>query len=121
MLMLLVTVGILTFSSCKKQDPKQLPEKITVSGHVTDKEGQPFENVSVYVNESSFMMIAIPVANTHTDENGLYQIEFSPKEGKSYSIDFQILKDDYQYYHDHSLDPWEAEQEYDVVLKKGDE
>ena len=119
MLMLLVAAGMLTFSSCKKEkEQKQLPETITVSGQVTDENGQPFENVSVYVDESSFMMIAIPVANTHTDENGLYQIEFSPKGGQSYSIEFQILKDDYQYYHDHYLDPWEAEQEYDAVLKK---
>lgn len=121
MLMLLVAAGMLTFSSCKKDEPKQLPEKITVSGQVTDKDGQPFENVSVYIDESSFMVYAIPVANTYTDENGVYQIEFSPREGQSYSIEFQILKDDYQYYHHHSLDPWEAEQEYYVVLKKSEE
>ena len=121
MLMLLVVAGMLTFSSCKKDEQKQLPEKNTVSGQVTDKDGQPFENVSVYIDESSFMVYAIPVANTHTDENGVYQIEFSPREGQSYSIEFQTLKDDYQYYHHHSLDSWEAEQEYNVVLKKSEE
>lgn len=119
MLMLLVAAGMLTFTSCKKE--KVLPEKITVSGQVTDKDGQPFENVSVYIDESSFMVYAIPVANTYTDENGVYQIECSPREGQSYSIEFQILKDDYQYYHHHSLDPWEAEQEYNVILKKSEE
>ena len=119
MLMLMVAAGMLIFTSCQKE--KVLPEKTIVSGQVTDKDGQPFENVSVYIDESSFMVYAIPVANTHTDENGVYQIEFSPREGQSYSIEFQILKDDYQYYHHHSLDPWEAEQEYNVVLKKSEE
>ena len=118
MLMLLVAAGIMTFSSCKKDEPKQLPEKITVTGQVTNEDERPFEGVSVYVYESSFMMIAIPVANTKTDENGLYQIEFSPREGQSYRLTFEIKKDDYQYSHKYYLDPWEAEQEYHAVLKK---
>lgn len=121
MLMLLVAAGMTTFSSCKKDEPKQLPEKITVSGQVTNEDEQPLEGVSVYVYESSFMMIAIPVANTKTDENGLYQIEFSPREGQSYRLTFEIKKDDYQYSHKHYLDSWEAEQVCDVVLKKTEE
>lgn len=121
MLMLLVATCLMIFSSCKKDEPKQLPETITVSGQVTNEDGQPFEDVSVYVYESSFMMIAIPVANTKTDENGLYQIEFSPREGQSYRLTFEIKKDDYQYSHKYYLDPWEAEQVYDVVLKKSGE
>ena len=118
MLMLLVVAGISTFNSCKKQEPKQLPETITVSGQVTDKDRQPFDGVNVYVYESSFMVISIPVANTITDDNGLYQIEFSPEEGNSYSLRFETTKDGERYYHRYYLDPMEAEQEYNVVLEK---
>ena len=118
MLMLLVVAGMLTFSSCKKDEQKQLPEKITVSGQVTDKDGQPFENVSVYIDESSFMVYAIPVANTHTDENGYYEVGFKPNKDYTYLVNYQILKDGHLYYHNFSLTKWEAVQEHDVVWEK---
>ena len=120
MLMLLVVAGMATFTSCtkKEQEPKQLPETITVSGQVTDKDGQPFENVSVYVYESGFMVYAIPVANAKTDENGFYQVEYFPDERYLYSLRFE----GYGYYQSwHGLTKWDAVQEHDEVLKKNDE
>ena len=119
MLMLLVAVGISTLTSCKKEPEKQLPETITVSGYVTDINGQPFENVSVYVYESAFMTYAIPVANAHTDENGFYQVEYSPDERYVYKLLFEANKDGYSYYQSwYGLTKWEAVQEHDEVLKK---
>ena len=117
-MMLLVVAGILTFSSCNKY---KLPEKITVYGQVTDKDGQLWEGVSVEVSRAQFMGMTIPVEDTHTDENGFYEISFKPNKENTYGVTFQVMKDDYQYYHNHSLDLWEAEQEYNVVLKKYDE
>ena len=72
MLMLLVVASMLTFTSCRKVF-KILPETVTVSGQVTDENGQPFEGVSVSVSKSTFMSLIIPVTGTKTDENGFYQ------------------------------------------------
>ena len=122
MLMLLVAASISTLTSCKKEPEKQLPETITVSGCVTDINGQPFENVSVYVYESAFMTYAIPVANAHTDENGLYQVEYSPDERYVYYLLFEANKDGYSYNQSwHGLTKWDAVQEHDQVLKKSTE
>ena len=123
MLMLLVVASISTLTSCKKEtEPKQLPETITVSGQVTDEDGQHFENVSVYVYESAFMTYAIPVANAHTDENGFYQVEYSPDERYVYKLLFEANKDGYSYYQSwYGLTKWDAVQEHDQVLKKSTE
>lgn len=119
MLMLLVAASISTLTSCKKEPEKQLPETITVSGYVTDINGQPFENVSVYVYESAFMTYAIPVANAHTDEYGFYQVEYSPDEHYVYKLLFEANKDGYSYYQSwYGMTKWDAVQEHDEVLKK---
>ena len=117
MLMLLVAAGMLTFTSCKKE--KVLPEKITVSGCVTYEDGQPFEGVEVQVYSNTFMGPSMPVGEAvYTDENGHYEVEFKPNKDYTYRVNYQILKDGHQYYHNFSLTKWEAVQEHDVVWEK---
>ena len=122
MLLLLVAAGMLTFTSCKKE--KVRPEKITVSGQVTDKNGQPVQNVEVQVCYMTFMGMNTPMGDIHyTDKNGYYQIGFTPSEDHTitYHISYEITIDNYSYHHSYSVDPWVAEQEHDVVLKKAGE
>lgn len=63
MLMLLVVAGMVSFTSCRKVF-NILPETVTVSGQVTDENGQPFEGVGVSVSKSTFMSLIIPVTGT---------------------------------------------------------
>ena len=117
MLMLLVAAGMLTFTSCQKE--KVLPEKITVRGCVTYEDGQPFEGVEVQVYSNTFMGPSMPVGEAvYTDENGHYEVEFKPNKDYTYRVNYQILKDGHQYYHNFSLTKWEAVQEHDVVWEK---
>ena len=115
--MLLVAASMLAFTSCKKV-LKVLPETVTVSGHVTDENGQPFEGVSVSVSKSTFMSLIIPVTDTKTDENGFYQVEFEPDEDETFTMRYEIDKDGYHYKAYYGVDKWKAVQEHDVVLKK---
>ncbi len=117
MLMLLVVASMLTFTSCRKVF-KILPETVTVSGQVTDENGQPFEGVSVSVDKSTFMSLIIPVTGTKTDENGFYQVEFEPDEDHTFTMRYEIDKDGCQYVAYYGVDKWKAVQEHDVVLKK---
>ena len=117
MLMLLVAASMVTFTSCRKVF-KILPETVTVSGQVTDENGQPFEGVSVSVSKSTFMSLIIPVTGTTTDENGFYQVEFEPDEDHTFTMRYEIDKDGYQYVAYYGVDKWKAVQEHDVVLKK---
>lgn len=120
--MLLVAAGIMTFSSCKKDEPKQLPEKVTVSGQVTDKDGHPWVGVHIQMSYNTFMYPSMDLGEAiYTDENGHYEIEFKPETGHSYRVNFKIVKDGYEYSHHYYADPWIAEQEYNVVLKKSGE
>ena len=117
---ILVIAIMLLCGSCKKEDV--LPEKITVSGQVTNEAGQPVKDVQVQVGYSSFMGVSIPLGDTHyTDENGLYQIEFAPDLDYTYTIDYEITIDDYYYHYSYDLTKWEAIQEHDVVLRKTEE
>ena len=116
-LMLLVAASMLTFTSCRKVF-KILPETVTVSGHVTDENGQPFEGVSVSVSKSTFMSLIIPVTGTKTDEKGFYQVEFEPDEDETFTMRYEIDKDGYHYQAYYGVDKWKAVQEHDVVLKK---
>ena len=116
MLMLLVAASMLTFTSCKKVS-KVLPETVTVSGRVTDENGQPFEGVSVSVSKSTFMSVTIPVTGTKTDENGFYQVEFEPDD-ETFTMRYTIDKDGYHYVAFYGVDKWKAVQEHDVVLIK---
>ena len=117
MFMLLIVASMLTFTSCRKVF-KILPETVTVSGQVTDENGQPFEGVSVSVDKSTFMSLIIPVTGTKTDENGFYQVEFEPDEDHTFTMRYEIDKDGYQYVAYYGVDKWKAVQEHDVVLKK---
>ena len=117
MFMLLVAASMLTFTSCRKVF-KILPETVTVSGQVTDENGQPFEGVGVSVKKSTFMSLIIPVTGTKTDENGFYQVEFEPDEDHTFTMRYEIDKDGYQYVAYYGVDKWKAVQEHDVVLKK---
>lgn len=114
--MLLVAASMVTFTSCRKVF-KILPETVTVSGQVTDENGQPFEGVSVSVSKSTFMSVTIPVTGTKTDENGFYQVEFEPDE-ETFTMRYTLDKDDYHYVAFYGVDNWNAVQEHDVVLIK---
>ena len=117
MALLLVAASMLTFTSCRKVF-KILPETVTVSGQVTDENGQPFEGVSVSVSKSTFMSLIIPVTGTKTDENGFYQVEFEPDEDETFTMRYEIDKDGYHYQAYYGVDKWKAVQEHDVVLIK---
>ena len=116
MLMLLVAVGMMTLTSCRKVF-NILPKTVTVSGQVTDENGQPFKGVGVSVSKSTFMSLIIPVTGTKTDENGFYQVEFEPDE-EAFTMRYEIDKDGYHYLACYGVDKWKAVQEHDVVLKK---
>ena len=117
---ILVIAVMLLCGSCKKENV--LPEKITVSGQVTNEAGQPVKDVLVQVNYNTFMGVFIPLGDTHyTDENGHYQVEFVPEKDSTYSVCYEITIDEYNYYHSYSLTKWDAVQEHDVVLTKVDE
>ena len=65
LLMLLVVVGAVTLTSCKK-----LPDQVTISGIVTDKDGQPFEGVRIGVYDKPwFSGFGIVGWDWYTDEN----------------------------------------------------
>ena len=117
MLMLLVAVGMMTLTSCRKVF-NILPKTVTVSGQVTDENGQPFEGVGVSVSKSTFMSLIIPVTGTKTDENGFYQVEFEPDEDETFTMRYEIDKGGYHYLACYGVDKWKAVQEHDVVLKK---
>ena len=116
MFMLLIVASMLTFPSCRKVF-NILPETVTVSGQVTDENGQPFEVVGVSVSKSTFMSLIIPVTGTTTDENGFYQVEFEPDE-ETFIMSYKIDKDGCHYQASYGVDKWKAVQEHDVVLKK---
>jgi hypothetical protein len=116
MLMLLVVAGMVSFTSCRKVF-NILPETVTVSGQVTDENGQPFEGVGVSVSKSTFMSLIIPVTGTKTDENGFYQVEFEPDD-ETFTMRYEIDKDGHHYQAHYGVDKWKAVQEHDVVLKK---
>ena len=116
----IVIAALLLCGSCKEENV--LPEKITVSGQVTNDAGQPVKDVHVQVNYNTLMGVATPLGDTqYTDENGHYQVEFAPEKDYTYSLSYDITIDEYNYHHTYSLTKWEAVQEHDVVLKKGDE
>ena len=119
MLMLLIAAGMLTLTSCRKVF-NILPETVTVSGRVTDENGQPFEGVGVSVSKSAFMSLIIPVTGTTTDENGFYQVEFEPEKEETFSMRYTIDKDGYHYQAYYGVDKWKAFQEHNVVLKKSE-
>ena len=118
MLMLLVVASMLTFASCNKK-PKQLPEKITISGQVTDNDGHFWEDVQVQMKSTTIMTPDISLGDpVYTDENGHYEIEFKPDTAHYFRINFEIVKDGYEYSHSELVDKYKAYQEINAVLKK---
>ena len=121
--LVIILAGMLLFGSCSKIKEVR-PEKIIISGQVTDKDGQPVQNVQVQVNYMTFMGMSTPMGSAqYTDENGCYQIGFTPSEDHTitYHVSYEISLDDYFYYASYSVDPWVALQEHNVVLKKAGE
>ena len=101
----------------------EVPETITISGHVTDEDGQPVENVglSLMCIQSSNLLgfyVGTGIYGS-TDANGYYSIEFNPKQGYSYRMD--IGKGGYHSVPSYSVDRWIASQEHNVVLRKNTE
>ena len=62
-----------------------------------------------------------PVESTSTDENGHYEMEFTPNEKVLFTIEFSITKDGYVYSHSEFVDEYKANQEINAVLKKDNE
>ena len=120
--LVIVLAVMLLCGSCSKIKEVR-PEKIIVSGQVTDKDGQPVQNVQVQVNYMTFMGMSTPMGSAqYTDENGYYQIGFIPSEDNTitYHVSYEISIDDYFYYQSYSVDPWVASQVHDVVLEKAE-
>ena len=115
LLMLLVVVGAVTLTSCKK-----LPDQVIISGIVTDKDGQPFEGVRIGVYDEPWTCgFGIVGWDWYTDENGYYRVEFEPyRSDGQYWMSFEITKDDGEYYYRCDIDKYNAEQEINVVLLK---
>lgn len=121
-IVIVFTVMLLCGSCSKIKEVR--PEKIIISGQVTDKDGQPIQNVQVQVNYMLFMGMSTPLGDAqYTDENGCYQVGFTPSEDHTitYDVSYEIMIDDYFYCHYYSVDPWVASQVHDVVLKKAEE
>ena len=118
LLMLLVVAGAIALTSCKK-----LPDQVTISGIVTDKDGQPFEGVRIGVYDEPWVSGFGIVGNDwYTDENGYYRVEFEPyRSFGQYWMSFEITKDDSEYYYRCDVDKYNDEQEINVVLTKKEE
>ena len=117
MLTLLLLVGAVAFTSCKK-----LPSVVTISGKVTDEARQPFEGVQISVfDEPWFSGYGIVGSDWYTDVNGDYQVDFEPSRSSGqYSIRFEITKDDNLYSYSCDVDKYQAVQIINVVLTKND-
>ena len=118
LLLVLAVGGMFAFASCTKG----LPEKVNVSGVVTDKDGHAFGGVRVGVYDEPWFSGYGHVGDWCTDENGHYEVEFEPhRSSVPYTIHFDITKDDGEYSYNCEVDIWEAEQEINVVLMKKEE
>lgn len=120
--LVIVLAVMLLCASCSKIKEVR-PEKVTISGQVTDKDGQPVQNVQVQVSYMLFMGMSTPMGDAqYTDENGYYQIGFIPSEDNTitYHVSYEISIGDYFYYQSYSVDPWVASQVHDVVLEKAE-
>lgn len=121
---LVITLAVMLLCGSCSKIKEVRPEKVTISGQVTDKDGHPVQGVQVQVNYMTFMGMSTPMGSAqYTDENGCYQIGFTPSEDHTitYHVSYEISLDDYFYYASYSVDPWVALQEHNVVLKKAGE
>ena len=110
------------YGSCSKI-VLESPETITVSGHITDEDGQPVESVGLALMYSQrgnlFGFYYGTDIYAKTDANGYYSIEFDNNDDYSYRVD--IGKAGYHYVQGYSVDRWIALQEHNVVMKKKEE
>ncbi|MBR3491157.1 MAG: carboxypeptidase regulatory-like domain-containing protein [Bacteroidales bacterium] len=113
---------MLLYGSCSKI-VQESPETITISGHITDEDGQPVENVSIdlmYITRMNLLGFYYGTGiHAKTDENGYYSIQFDNNDYYSYRLD--IEKAGYHYVQSYSVDRWIASQEHDVVMRKKEE
>lgn len=118
---ILIAVMVLC-GSCSKI-VLESPESITVSGHITDEDGQPVESVGLALMYSQrgnlFGFYYGTDIYAKTDANGYYSIEFDNNDDYSYRVD--IGKAGYHYVQGYSVDRWIALQEHNVVMKKKEE
>ena len=118
---ILIAVMVLC-GSCSKI-VLESPETITVSGHITDEDGQPVESVGLALMYSQrgnlFGFYYGTDIYAKTDANGYYSIEFDNNDDYSYRVD--IGKAGYHYVQGYSVDRWIALQEHNVVMKKKEE
>ena len=81
---------MLLYGSCSKI-VQESPETITVSGHITDEDGQPVENVGLAlmcITRMNLMGFYVGTGiHGKTDENGYYSIQFDNNDDYSYRLD----------------------------------
>ena len=116
--LLLVVTSMTTLTSCKK-----IPDQVTISGIVTDIDGQPIDGVRVSVyDEPWFNGFGVVGKDWYTDESGYYRVEFEPYRcNGQYWMTFEITKDDGEYYYSCDVDKYNAKQEINVILLKKEE
>ena len=119
---IIVIAALLLGASCTKL-VYEVPETITISGHITDEYGQPIENVGLALmciqRGNLFGFYVGTGIDTKTDANGYYFIEFENDDSYSYRMD--IGKAGYHYVRGYSVDRWIASQQHDVVMTKKEE
>lgn len=119
---IIVIAAMLLCASCTKL-VYEVPETITISGHINDEYGQPVENVSLdlmYIQRGNLLGFYYGTGiHTKTDANGYYSIEFENNDDYSYRVD--IEKSGYHYVRGYSVDRWIASQQHDVVMIKKEE
>ena len=119
---IILIATLLLCGSCSKIIQER-PERITISGYVTDDDGQPVENVTfhlMYIQSSNLLgFYYVTSIYGSSDANGYYNVVFTPEEGYSYELD--IYKSGYHYVPRYHMDPWIVSQEHNVVLRKNTE
>ena len=113
---------MLLYGSCSKI-VQESPETITISGYVTDEDGQPVENVDfhlMYIQSMNLLGFYYGTSiHGSSDANGYYNVVFSPEEEYSYRLD--IGKAGYHYVPGYHVERWIASQVNDVVMRKKEE
>ena len=119
---IIVIAAMMLCNSCAKI-VYEAPESYTISGHITDDDGQPIENVSLdlmCIERMNLMGFYVGTGiRAKTDANGYYSIEFENNDDYSYRLD--IEKSGYHYVNGYSVDRWIASQVHDVVMIKKEE
>ena len=81
---------LLICGSCSKI-VQEHPETFTISGHITDEDGQPLENVGLTlmcIQRGNLLGFYVGTGiDTKTDADGYYFIEFENNDDYSYRVD----------------------------------